>query len=114
MEHFLNMNIKFNYLHRDGANYKNHNAVVFVNPNNKSKEELEIVIKNSMVDGMWFVANHWNLPDMHFQEYRWNSEIDHDWHECDCLEEISDMPTEKISIEDFLNQIQNKKAKLNF
>jgi hypothetical protein len=44
---------------------------------------------------------------MHFQEFSWNSEIDHEWHEFDCLEETTEQSTEKKSIEDFLKLIQN-------
>ncbi len=100
------MNIKFSYLYRDGGNYKNYNEVIFDNPNGRSKEEIETVVRNSLIDTIWFVANNWNLPDMHFQEYPWNSEIDHEWHEFDCLEETSELSTEKISIEDFISLIQ--------
>ena len=99
------MNIKFCYLYRDGANYKNFNEVIFDNPDGKSREEIETVIRTSLIDETWFVADKWNLPDMHFQEYSWNSEIDHEWHEFDCLEETLETSTEKISIGDFLNLI---------
>ena len=109
-EHSINMNIKFTYLYRDGANYKNYNELIFDNDNARPKEQIETMIMNSLVDEMWFVAKDWNLPDMHFQEYPWDSEIDHDWHEFDTLEETSELATENIPIEDFLNLIQNKKA----
>ena len=104
------MNIKFCYLYRDGANYKNFNEVIFDNPDGKSREEIETVIRNSLIDETWFVAVKWNLPDMHFQEYPWNSEIDHEWHELECLEETTEQSTENKSIEDFLSLIQGKKA----
>jgi len=48
---------------------------------------------------------------MHFQEFPWNSEIDHEWHEFECLEETTEQSTENKSIEDFLNLIQDQKAK---
>ena len=111
MEHSINMNIKFNYLYRDGANYKNFNEIIFDNPCSRSREEIETVIRNFLIDETWFVADKWDLPDMHFQEYPWNSEIDHEWHEFDCLEETTEQSTENKSIEDFLNLIQVKKAK---
>ena len=105
------MNIKFSYLYRDGANYKNFNEVIFDNPSNRSREEIETVIRNSLIDETWFVADKWNLKNMHFQEFSWNSEIDHEWHEFDCLEETTEQSTEKKSIEDFLKLIQNKRGK---
>ena len=62
-----------------------------------------------MIDETWFFADEWNLPDMHFQEFPWNSEIDHEWHEFDCLEETTEQSIENKSIEDFLNLIQGKR-----
>ena len=103
------MNIKFRYLYRDGANYKNYNEVIFSNPNGISLEIIENIIRECLIDGVWFVATKWNLPDMHFKEYSWDSDIDHDWHEFEYLEQTLDSVTEKFSVEDFLNQILQRK-----
>ena len=104
------MNIRFSYLYRDGANYKSHNEVIFSNPEKKSLEEIEQVIKANLIDETWFVAKHWNIPDMHFKEYTWDSDLDHNWHEFDSAEETEEMATEEISIEDFIDQIEKKKV----
>ena len=102
------MNLKFAYLYRDGANYKNYNEVIFSNSNNRPVAEVETVIREALIDGTWFVAKKWNLTDMHFVEYPWDSGIDHDWHEFDYIEETSELPTEKIPIEEFLSKIQEE------
>ena len=104
------MNLKFAYLYRDGANYKNFNEVIFSNPSEKSAKEVGVIMKKALIDEAWFVAKDWNLPDLHFKEYPWDLEIDHDWHEFDLIEETSEPVTENISIEDFLNQIRMKNA----
>ena len=102
------MNIKLNYLYRDGANYKNHKEVILSNPNKRTLEEITKIILANLIDETWFVAKYWNLPDMHFKGYAWDTDIDHDWHEFDSAEETQETATEKDSMEDFLGQIEKK------
>lgn len=92
------MNLKFAYLYRDGANYKNYNEIIFFNPNSKPAKEIESIIKKVLIDETWFVAKDWDLPDMHFLQDPYDSEIDHSWHEFELIEETSELETEKISI----------------
>jgi hypothetical protein len=96
------MNIKLSYLYRDGANYKQFNEVVFHNPRNLSTQEIAATIKEKLIDSQWFVAKDWGLPDLHFKEFTWDSEIDHDWHEFESIEETLDLVTTGNNIEDFL------------
>ena len=67
------MNIKFSYLYRDGANYKQFNKIVFNNPTNLTLLEIEAAINAKLIDNQWFVAIDWGLPDLHFKEYTWDS-----------------------------------------
>jgi hypothetical protein len=103
------MNLKFAYLYRDGANYKNFNEVIFSNPNSRSVKDVESLIKMALIDEAWFVAKDWNLPDIHFKEYPWDPETDHEWHEFEFIQETLERVTENISIEDFLVQTQREK-----
>ena len=102
------MNIEFSYLYRDASNYKQYHQVVFANPNNISLEKIQTVINNKLIDGNWFVSKNWNLPDMHFKEYSWDNEADHEWHELDCIEETTEHATIEVSIEDFIEAITVK------
>ena len=43
------MNIRFSYLYRDFSNYKKFNEIVFLNPANKSLEEISKLIKDHYV-----------------------------------------------------------------
>ena len=72
------MNIKFSCQYRDGANYKQPNEIIFANPNLIALEEIQKIIKSSLIDECWFIAKQWNVPDIHFKKYTWDSEIDHD------------------------------------
>lgn len=100
------MNIKLSYLYRDASNYKQYHEVVFANPNNIPFKEIESIIRASLIDECWFVAKDWNLPDMHFKEYEWDEEKDHQWHEFESLEETAEAKTVEMSIEDFLEIIR--------
>jgi hypothetical protein len=104
------MNINFNYLYRDAGNYKQHNQVVFANPNELPIQKIKNAIAENLIDGCWFVAKNWNVPDLHFKEYDWDAQIDHDWHEFECVEETSNIPTEEQSIEDFIERIKVRKS----
>ena len=107
----LNHNIKFVYLYRDGGNYKQHNEIIFSNPNQRPLAEVEKIIRKNLIDNSWFVAKDWNIPDMHFKNYNWDNKIDHDWHEFDRLEETNGITFEPETIEDFLSKINRVTAK---
>ena len=96
------MNILFCYKYRDGANYKQYNEIVFSNPLKKEIKEIELIIRKKLIDGLWFVADDWGIPNQFFKEYMWDNEIDHNWHEFDEIKETEKKVTEKNTIEDFI------------
>ena len=85
------MNIRFNYLYRDASNYKKHNAEVFSNKANIPIAEIDTIIRSVLIDGEWFYNEKWGLPDLHFNN--WDEDIDHHWHEYNCVEETADNVT---------------------
>jgi hypothetical protein len=96
-------NIKFSYRYRDGANYKNHSFIILNNPTNIALAEAENIIHQKLIDGTWFYADMWNLPDLHFGT--WDNEIDHTWHEFEDVEFTAE--TGDIDILHFLSAIRN-------
>ena len=104
------MNIRFSYLYRDYSNYKKFNEIVFNNPSNKSLKEINAFIEQHLIDGDWFYASEWKVPDLHFDN--WDSEDDHFLHEFHSIEETTENSTFFNSIDDFLILIKN--AKNNF
>ena len=108
------MNIKFSYLYCDGGNYKQYNAIVFANPNEVSLQNIQSAIAESLLDGNWFVAEEWNVPDLHFKQYEWGDQADHEWHEFTSVEETSNPPTEDQSIEDLMETIKYRRPDNNF
>ncbi|PQJ10118.1 hypothetical protein CJD36_015590 [Flavipsychrobacter stenotrophus] len=99
------MNIKLCYLYRDGANYKRYGKVVFENTSLLPLHKIGTAIIASLIEGEWFYAKKWNLPDLHFD--KWDNEIDHDYHEYSGIEETEEQPTQG-DISDFLKQISNE------
>lgn len=74
------MNLRFEYLYRDAANYKAWCALVVSNPGDAhSAATAEQAASKVLIDGAWFVAAAADLPDLRGDE--WDDELDHDWHE---------------------------------
>ena len=101
------MNIKFSYLYRDFSNYKKVNEIVFLNPTNNPLKEIKKFIEGHLIDGLWFYASEWKVPDLHFDN--WDSEDDHFLHEFNSLEETYEESTNNIPIKDFLEIIKEAK-----
>jgi hypothetical protein len=101
------MNIRFSYLYRDFSNYKKFNEIVFLNPTNKTLEEISLFIKDHLIEGEWFYASEWKVSDLHFDN--WDSEDDHFLHEFHSVEETYEQPTNNETIEDFLTIIKSAK-----
>jgi hypothetical protein len=99
------MNIKFNYLYRDGANYKQNHSEVFSNREEHTIEEIGKAIRSALIDDGWFYADKWGLKDLHL--YKWDNTIDHEWHEYDCIEMTEESATVG-EISDFIKLIQTK------
>ena len=69
------MNIGFSYLYMDFSDYKKFNEIVFQNPTNKALQEVSKFIKDHLIEGQWFYASEWKVPNLHFDN--WDSEDDY-------------------------------------
>lgn len=80
-------NIKFNYLYRDSGNYKKYGFVIFTNPDNIELIEVEKRVRSKLIDGQWFYADEWGLPELFFEwvDFR----VDPTWHEFEGVEYIN-------------------------
>ena len=94
-------NIQFNYLYRDGSNYKNYGSIVFGNHNNISIILIENTIRENLIDGEYFYAKKWKLKSLFFEEPNCD---DHEFHEFDSVE-ITSEQSNAITIEEFINRI---------
>ncbi|SHN25745.1 hypothetical protein [Mucilaginibacter sp. OK098] len=92
-------NIKFNYLYRDSANYKKYGAVIFANPDNIELSERETLIRSKLIDGQWFYADEWGLPELFGGTFDYR--IDPTWHEFEGVEYSNELAIQFIAIEKF-------------
>lgn len=95
-------NVAFNYLYRDGANYKQWDFEVFTNNTVIPIDRIESSIRAYLIDGEWFYADKWGLKDLH--HFKWDNEVDNLWHEFDSVEETAESAT-KGDIAEFLAEI---------
>ena len=100
-------NIKFSYLYRDAGNYKNHNWVIFTNPDHVEISDLEALIDSKLIDGTYFYVDQWQLPDLHFST--WNNQLDHTWHEFESIEYTGEAPTAELTLAEFVTAIKKVK-----
>jgi len=97
-------NIQFNYLYRDGGNYKKSGFAIFANPDNIALLELEALIRSKLIDHEWFYVDQWKLPDLHFDT--WDNELDHTFHEFESIEYTEEAITSKITLAEFTGLIK--------
>ena len=97
-------NIKFSYLYRDGANYKNYNSVIFDDSNNVDLAELETLIRSKLIDGTWFYVNKWNLPDLRTDSF--NYERDPTWHEFETVEYTHEICNTQLDLQELSDTIK--------
>lgn len=100
------MAIVFEYLYRDGGNFKNWGEERFKNEQGLSLEEIDARIREGLIDGMYFSAEKVGLPTLYFDEH--NEQLDHEWHEYDRVREGSEhIATSSASdIADFLKKFK--------
>lgn len=104
------MNIEFSYLYRDAGNFKNFGTVVFANKNQTSLEKLNEMIKQRLIDEMYFDAFNASVPSLFFDDY--DEELDHDWHEFECISEVETTPADADArdISVFISTLAEKPA----
>jgi hypothetical protein len=96
-------NVKFNYLYRDGSNYKKFGHLVFANPDNIDLKDLADLIKSKLIYETWFYADRWNLPEL-FTEYI-DFRFDPTWHEFENVEYTDEAATSKQDLSELMELI---------
>jgi len=101
-------NIKFNYLYRDGANYKSWGDVVFSNPDQMALHEIESRLIDAFLPDMLFVSHQISIPEKFLFANGKITKFDHCYHEFDSVEICTENPTDNLnrSITDFLKTVE--------
>jgi len=98
-------NIKFNYLYRDSANYKKLDWVIFKNDLPIGIDELETLIRSKLIDGQWFYADQWQLPEIFLASF--DFKIDPTWHEFESVEYTDGAANSAITFSEFIQFLKN-------
>ena len=100
--------IKFNYLYRDGGNYKSWGEVVFSNPENLTVNEIEEKLHHTFLPDNQFIASQISIPEKFLFENGQFTKHDHCFHEFDCVEICQENSTDVLgrSITDFLIAVE--------
>jgi len=100
-------NIKFNYLYRDGANFKSWGSVIFENPDWLTLVEVESKLTADFLPDNLFIAHQISIPEKFLFSKGIFTKNDHCYHEFDSVEICDDAPTDISgrSITAFLSDI---------
>jgi hypothetical protein len=84
-------NVQFNYLYRDGGNYKKFGRVVFANPEGLNLEALEIELRQALWENDLFIAIQIRVPEVFVYSGDKLSFDDHCFHEFGSLLETEEI-----------------------
>ena len=101
-------NIKFNYLYRDGANYKAWGEVVFPNPDQLTLDEIENRLVEAFLPDKLFIAHQISIPEKFLFVSGKFTKFDHCYHEFDAVEICEEKPTDNLnrSVTDLLKDVE--------
>jgi hypothetical protein len=108
-------NVRFQYLYRDGSNYKKWGDVVFSNADDLSIESIRKSLRGSFSDDGLFIAHQVRIPEVFLaEEYELDSD-DHCFHEFADVEATSDAQNDPSgrSIGEFMTEAA-KEAKIGW
>lgn len=100
-------NIKFNYLYRDGANYKSWGEVIFTNPEELLVNEVEALLLGAFLPDKLFIASQISILEKFLYLNGEFTKDDHCYHEFDSVEVIEGMTTDALerTVVDFLRDV---------
>ncbi len=100
--------IRFNYLYRDGSNYKSWGEVVFLNSENLAVNEITTRLFDAFLPDKQFIANQVSIPEKFLFINEKFTRDDHCCHEFDCVEVCEKDSTDALgrSIADFLRDVE--------
>lgn len=101
-------NIRFNYLYRDGSNYKSWGEVIFSNPENLIVSKIETKLLDAFLEDEQFIASQISIPEKFLFINGKFTKYDHCYHEFDCIEICEENSTDSLtrSITDFLRDVE--------
>jgi hypothetical protein len=104
----MSKNILFEYLYRDGSNYKDWGTIVFSNPNQLSISEIDERLRRAFNGDSLFIAGQIEVPEIFLYKDGNLTSADHCFHEYDHVELTDDAVTDvkERTMSDFLAQVE--------
>ena len=88
------MNLGITYLYRDAGNFKSFGSVIVANLEALTAMEVEMQLRESLMDRTYFIAESVSLPALCFSPRI--EKLDHSWHELESVKEMTSAPTDEI------------------
>lgn len=103
-------NMSFNYLYRDGSNFKKWSGVVFSNPDGMTPEIVTSKLRSAWGEDGLFIAHQVRVPDVFLYGDGDANADDHCFHEFENLTPTSEIPNDPFhrSIRRFIAEVQKK------
>ncbi len=98
------VNIKFEYLHRDGGNYKIFGFIILKNINKISPEQATVLFEKKLIDTKYFYPKKAKIPL--FEEHKGDSKFFTDWYEFDKFSLTDENPSDSRSIKQFIQNFE--------
>lgn len=100
--------IKFNYLYRDGSNYKSWGEVIFSNYENLTVSEIAKELLDAFLPDKQFIADQVSAPEKFLFLNEKFTKDDHCYHEFDSIEICEEDPTDSLerSITNFMRDVE--------
>jgi hypothetical protein len=113
MDFMLMSNIRFNYLYRDGSNYKKWADVIFSNDGQLALDLISNKLKDCFLEDGQFIAHQIRIPEIFLAMDDALSFDDHCYHEFDSVEITADVPSDvhNRSIQDFLSEVARESGR---
>ncbi|MGM9510524.1 hypothetical protein ACS5NO_22510 [Larkinella sp. GY13] len=92
--------IEMEYMYRDAGNNKLRHRVVFENKNNLTIRQIRDLMQVVFIDKLWFDPDRCGVKRLNFK--RFDSELDHLWHEIEWIGITTKRKTSDVDIADFL------------
>ncbi len=104
--------VRFNYLYRDGSNFKRWGSVDFSNPEQLTIEEIDIRLRSCFEQESFFIAHQIGIPELFLYVDEPITADDHCYHEYQSVEKIENEHSANPArtIGEFLTIVQTSAA----
>ena len=105
--------VRFDYLYRDGSNYKNWGSVVFSNPGRLTKESISNALRECFLQECLFIADQVRIPECFLFADKLATSDDHCFHEFEVIDTTTEPPDDlqSRSISQFVWEVKRAFAR---